>query len=230
MDRVLELLEQTTLFGGLAPPQLEAVNRIAVALNVRKEQLIFSEGDEGRGFFIVLDGMVKIFKSSADGKEQILHIFGPGEPFGEIPVFTGQPFPASAQALSPSRVLFFPRQRFISLIAENPSLALNMLALLSRRLRQFTIQVEQLSLKEVPARLAAFLRLAAEEQGADNRVRLLFSKSQLASLLGTIPETLSRIFARMTTLGLIRVSGKQIHILDPAGLDDLADHGRLLDK
>jgi CRP/FNR family transcriptional regulator len=230
MESVLELLGQTTLFGGLAPHQLESVRRIAVPLTVRKEQTIFAEGDEGRGFFIVLEGMVKIFKTSPDGKEQILHIFGPGEPFGEIPVFTGHPFPANAQALNAGRVLFFPRQRFVSLITENPSLALNMLALLSRRLRQFTVQVEHLSLKEVPARLAAFLRLAAQEQGHAGHVNLPFSKSQLASLLGTIPETLSRIFARMTSLGLIRVNGKKIQILDQAGLDDLADHGRILEK
>ena len=112
----------------------------------------------------LLDGQVKIFKASSDGKEQILHILGPGEPFGEVPVFSGQQFPASAEALRKSRLIFFPRSDFVNLITANPSLALNMLAVLSMRLRQFTVQIENLSLKEVPGRLATYLIYLAGEQ------------------------------------------------------------------
>ena len=86
---------------------------------------------------MVVSGKVKIFKVSMEGKEQILHIFGPGEPFGEVPVFAGQQFPASAEALEKSRLFFFSREAFIDLIKRNPDLALNMLAVLSRRLRRF---------------------------------------------------------------------------------------------
>jgi len=230
MDNLLNLMESTTLFGGLEPHQLNAVRRIAVSQRYTKEERIFSEGDPGHGFFIVVEGLIKIYKLSADGKEQILHIFGPGEPFGEIPVFTGQPFPANAQALADSQVLFFPRQRFVELIAGSPSLSLNMLALLSRRLREFTVQVENLSLRDVPARLAAYLLLAGEEQRKPDCVTLPFSKGQLASLLGTIPETLSRIFARMSAQGLIAVNGREIRVLDEDALADLALQGKMTEK
>jgi len=137
-----------------------------------------------------------------------------------VPVFHGQPFPANAMALSRTRLLFFPRRQFVELVTEHPTLALNLLAMLSLRLRRFAAQIESLSLKEVPGRLAAYLLYLAEEQGSTTQVTLDIPKGQLASLLGTIPETLSRIFARMTEEGLIRVEGRTIYLDDFAGLKD----------
>lgn len=162
-----------------------------------------------------------------DGKEQILHIFGPGEPFGEVPVFTGKCFPANSEAISKSTIFFFPREAFVDLISKHPSLALNMLGVLSKRLRQFTVQVENLSLKEVPGRLAAYLLFLSNEQGSSDLVDLNISKGQLASLLGTIPETLSRIFTKMSSLNLIEVDGRHIKLLDIDGLEDLSEQGKI---
>ena len=119
-----------------------------------------------------------------------------------------------------TKLLFFPRHEFVDLVTNNPSLALNLLAMLSLRLRRFAKQIESLSLKEVPGRLAAYLVYLAEEQGSSTRVTLDIPKGQLASLLGTIPETLSRIFARMTEEGLIRVEGRTIYIDDFEGLQE----------
>ena len=102
-----------------------------------------------------------------------------------------------------------------------------MLAVLSMRLRQFTVQVENLSLKEVPARLAAYLIVLSEEQNSRVRVNLPISKGQLASLLGTIPETLSRIFAKMSAQDLITVQGRQIRLLDRPGLAEVSEQGRV---
>lgn len=212
------VIAESVLFSGLSDEELDKVVAIATVKTFARGESIFFEGDDGDGFYMVLDGRVKIFKMSLDGKEQILHIFGPGEPFGEVPVFHGQPFPANALALIKSRLLFFPRREFVTLVTGNPSLALNMLAMLSLRLRRFANQIESLSLKEVPGRLAAYLVYLTEEQGSTTQVTLDIPKGQLASLLGTIPETLSRIFARMTEEGLIRVEGRTIYIDDFAGL------------
>ena len=126
-----------------------------------------------------------------------------------------------------SCLLFFPKAAFVDLISKNPSLALNMLAVLSMRLRQFTVQVENLSLKEVPGRLAAYLLLLSREQKDRNAVTLNISKGQLASLLGTIPETLSRIFTKMSSRDLIEVDGRNIRLLDPDGLEELAEYGKI---
>jgi CRP/FNR family transcriptional regulator, dissimilatory nitrate respiration regulator len=226
MGGISETLSLTPLFSGLPRGQLKEIEQIAVQKRFCRGESIFSEGDEGRGFYVVSKGLVKIFKVSSEGKEQILHIFGPGEPFGEVPVFSGQHFPASAESLADSRLLFFPRTAFVDLITGNPSLALSMLAVLSMRLRQFTVQIENLSLKEVPGRLAAYLIYLSHEQGRDDLVSLNISKGQLASLLGTIPETLSRIFSKMNGQNLIQVQDRNIRILDRQGLEDLAERGR----
>jgi CRP/FNR family transcriptional regulator len=226
MGKILEIISRIPLFSGLPEHQLNEIKQIAVDKHYKKGDFIFYEGDDGNGFYVVVEGTIKIFKVSSEGKEQILHIFGPGEPFGEVPVFSGQSFPANSEAIAESHLLFFPRSAIVDLITANPSLALNMLAVLSMRLRQFTVQIENLSLKEVPARLAAYLIYLAEEQGKEDSVSLNISKGQLASLLGTIPETLSRIFSRMNRQGLIEVSDRTILLLDLNRLEELAQHGK----
>ena len=229
MDKAMHIIEATSLFGGMQHEQLAQVRRIAQDRSFKRGEAIFWEGDPGIGFYVVVQGKVKIYKTSFDGKEQILHIYGPGHPFGEVPVFSGNRFPANAMALESSRLLFFPRTDFIDLIGANPSLALNMLAVLSMRLRQFTVQVENLSLKEVPARLASYLIFLSDEQNSPDGVSLPISKGQLASLLGTIPETLSRIFQKMSGQGLITVNGGEIGFINRAGIQDLSENGRLSD-
>lgn len=223
----LALLARTQLFGGLSDQQLNQILAIGQTRTYSRGETIFLEGDRGDGFYIVATGKVKIFKVSAEGKEQILHIYGPGQPFGEVPVFAGQDFPANAEAVAKSSLLFFPREGFIDLITAHPSLALNMLAVLSMRLRQFTVQVENLSLKEVPGRLASYLIYLSQEQKNSLKVDLPISKGQLASLLGTIPETLSRIFNKMAAQRIIAVKGAEIRFQDWEALEELAVSGRL---
>ena len=224
MDKIVNIISTIPLFKGLPGDQISAIKKIAVEKQFNRGEIIFSEGDEGNGFFVIAEGRVKVFKVSTEGKEHILHIFGAGQPFGEVPVFTGQKFPANAQAIDKTRVLFFHRASFVDLISANPSLALNMLAIMSKRLRRFAVQIENLSLKEMPARLASYLLFLADEQNNDSVVSLKISKGQLASILGTIPETLSRVFAKLSNQNLISVDGKKIALLDRRGLEDLAEY------
>jgi len=227
MEKILQIISKTPIFQDLCEADLKKIRGIAVDRFYNKGQSVFSEGDDGVGFYVVAAGKVKIYKVSLEGKEQILHIYGPGNPFGEVPVFSGERFPANAETLLKSHLLFFPRTAFTELISKNPALCLNMLAVLSMRLRQFTVQVENLSLKEVPGRLASYLLYLAQEQDAVDTVSLPISKGQLASLLGTIPETLSRSLAKMNRGQLIAVAGKEITLLDPDGPEDLAETGKL---
>ena len=226
MDKILNIISTIPLFNGLPEDQMIAIRKIALEKEFNKGEIIFSEGDEGNGFYVISEGRVKIFKVSTEGKEQILHIFGPGQPFGEAPVFAGQKFPANAQAIEKTRVLFFLRVSIVNLISANPSLALNMLAVMSIKLRQFAVQIENLSLKEMPARLASYLLSHADEQNQGDVVVLKISKGQLASTLGTIPETLSRMFAKLSGKNLISVEGKKITLRDRHGLEDLAEYKR----
>jgi CRP-like cAMP-binding protein len=220
---ITKIIASIPLFEGLPPKQYADLAAIAVPKTFRRGQMFFSEGDEGIGFYTIITGRVKIFKLSPDGKEQILHIMEQAEPFGEAAVFAGEHYPASAQALAETRVILFPRQAFVELISHNPSLALNMLAFLSRRLRKLAALVEDLSLKEVPGRLAAYLLYLSNRNKEVPIIELDISKNQLAGLLGTIPETISRILNRMSKEKLIKVGARQIHILDQLSLTRLAD-------
>jgi CRP/FNR family transcriptional regulator, dissimilatory nitrate respiration regulator len=231
MDRSLALIAATPLFSGLGEADLTQVVHIAADRFYERGETIFLEGDPGDGFYIVAAGKVKIFKVSLEGKEQILHIYGPGNPFGEVPVFSGDNFPANAITLVKSHLLFFSRRAFFDLITANPSLSMNMLAVLSMRLREFTVQIENLSLKEVPGRLASYLLYLAEEQAlaVGAPINLPISKGQLASLLGTIPETLSRILAKLSAQGMITVNGSKIEIKDQVQFEELALTGKALE-
>ena len=127
MKKISQILATTPLFKGLSKPHLDEIGTITLDRNYQRGESIFMEGDEADGFYIVANGQVKIFKTSLEGKEQILHIYGPGNPFGEVPVFSGSRLPANAQALVKSHILFLPRNAFVRLIADHTSLSMNML-------------------------------------------------------------------------------------------------------
>ena len=165
---IKQLIANVMFFKGLSDAELESIQSITVERPYQRGQLVFSDGEEGLGFFLVVTGKVKVYKVSPEGKEKILHLLGPGEPIGQVTVFAGESFPANAEAIAASKLLFFPRKAFVDLIHERPSLALNMLAILSNHLREFTVQIENLSLKEVPSRLASYL-LIFERQGKRHR-------------------------------------------------------------
>ncbi len=227
LKHVYSDLEQCPLFKGLAASDIHSIAAISVEKNFGKKQLVFSEGDPAAGFYIIRSGKIKIFKLSAEGKEQILHIFSKGEPVGEVPVFTGGRFPAFAEALIPTQTLFFSQTRFRNLIQDNPAIALRLLGILARRLQHFTVMIDDISLKEVPARLARYLLHLSKLQNDTSEVRLDVSKTQLASLLGTIPETLSRTLARLNRHGLIQTRGTTIRFCNIRQLEELAWSGRL---
>lgn len=222
------IIRRLPLFQGLQPAQYVALAGIAQRRYYSRGQVFFSEGDDADGFYVILAGKVKIFKLSPDGKELIFHILEAPEPFGEAAVFSGNNFPASATALVETPVLFFPAIKFVGLIRQDPVLALSMLGLLSLRLRKLTTLVENLSLKEVPGRLAAYLLYQAWNNGANPVIELAVSKNQMAGLLGTIPETLSRILKRMAEENIIKTDTRTITILDQKKLTDLAEGLRKL--
>ncbi len=208
------------LFEGLSEDGVAKLARVAVPLKMGKGRAIFEEGQPAKGFYAIGAGRVKIYKTSPSGREQILHLMGAGEVFAEVALFSGREYPASALAMEDSELLFFPKNTFGKLLADDPDLAMNMLALLSLRLQAFTVQVENLSLREVPGRLSAHLLLLAGED--KEIVRLDLPKGQLAALLGTIPETLSRVLRKMDEEGFIQSDGASIRLVDRESLRQLA--------
>lgn len=221
----LESIRSVHFFQGLSDDNCTKIAIISVIKNVPKDTLLFEAGAQADGFYAVMDGRVKIFRTSPSGKEHILHVFGPGEVFGEVPMFQGGTFPANGQTLEKSRVIFFPRRDFTEMIRQDPDMAMKMMALLAGRLRTLVDKVDDLSLKETPARVAAYLLLLHSSHEADT-FRLDLPKGQIAYYLGTIQETLSRIFKRFSEEGIIEINGSEITIREMERLQEIAGEGR----
>lgn len=217
-----QFLKNIDLFKDLPEDQLERLSELAVSSVFAKGKHIFHEGDQASGFYIVQSGRVKIFKLSGSGKEQILRVMESGEPFGEVPMFAGGHYPADAEAVENSVLLFFSRQAFMDMLQRQSSLAMNMISSLSKRLLQLTTLVEHLALKDVSERLAAYLVHLSNGEGKAPISDLNISKGQLANILGTSPETLSRTLGKMSSLGLIKVQGRRIHLLKPDIMMEIA--------
>jgi CRP/FNR family transcriptional regulator len=218
------LLKNIPLFAGLTENELDALLDVGRMRDCSRGELLFSEGEPADGFYVVLDGRVKVYKLSSEGKERILHVIHPGGTFAEAAIFGEGLFPAYAEPLQASTLLFLSKDGFLRLLTDNGRVAINMIAGLSRFLRQFASQIEDLTFKDVPSRLARYLLDLS--RGERTNVELPISKSQLASNLGTVSETLSRTLRKLSDDDLIRVKGKQIEVLDFDRLAELAEKCR----
>ena len=208
------------LFAALDDRAVEQVLRRCHTIRRKAGTFIFVTDEPAERFFLILAGQVKLYKLSPRGDQQILHLYGPGKAFGEAAVLVGGKYPATAEAVEDCQLLAVGRGDLRAAVAENPDLALAMLAGMSAKLREFNQLIEELSLKDVPARLAGALLIQA---GKTNAFDLPQTKRQLAGQIGTIPETLSRCLAKLAAAELIRVDGKRIVILNRKRLTEIAE-------
>ncbi|MCY2928319.1 MAG: Crp/Fnr family transcriptional regulator [Planctomycetota bacterium] len=220
--QVSTALRQVPLFSSLDKEALSALVRACPSRGLAVGEQVFAPAQPAESFYAILAGKVKVYMISPKGDEQILHLYGPGQTFGEAAMWAGGRYPAYAEAVDPATLLVVSRAVLKGLIAKNADLALAMLAGLSSKLREFSSLIEQLSLKDVPARLAAALLTMPAKAGSDV-VELKGTKRQLASQIGTIPETLSRALKKLADSGLIEVEGSTIRILDADGLGEVAE-------
>lgn len=221
LEKIITLLEKCDVFAELDPFTKENLARISSRKSYKKDEILFLQNDDAAGFYLVTAGKIKVFRNSAEGREQILHLLSVGDLCGEVPVFQGKKYPASAVSVDQLEVLYFPKNDFFTLGTERPQVLLGMLAVLSKRLRSFVNLIDDLSLKEVSARLSKYLCDLRVYQKSE-RVFLEISKSMLASRIGTISETLSRTLKKMSAKGFISIDGKYIQIKDIEALRDLA--------
>jgi len=218
------ILKQCHLFAGTSEEDRQMLLSLSKSRDYNRGELLFEEGQVADGFYVVVSGKVKVFKLSPDGRERILHVIHPGSSFADAAIFDDGAFPAFAMCIDQSSLLFFPKDQFLTLLHRQPQLAINMIAGLSRFLRNFAIQIEDLTFRDVPARLARFL---ISEYDKDSRqVKLTVSKAQLASNLGTTSETLSRTLRKLADEELIAVQGRTINLIDLNRLHDLIDAER----
>jgi len=217
-----QVLGRMPLFEGLDDEQRRAFLTRARRRSLDPGQTLFLQGDKADGLFVVLQGRVKVFKTSPRGREQILMIMTEGDPIGEVAVLSGEVYPAGAEALEEAEVLCIPRQAFLDLVRQDPEVAMRLLGALSARLRSFATLIEDLSLRDVAQRLAAHLLVLADRTDEEQEVELTVSKSQLSSAVGTVPETLSRAFRQLAEVGAIETHGRKVRIRNRQILQKMA--------
>ena len=220
------LLGRCSLFKPLNEQELDALASIAAPHHFDNDQTLFLQDDKARGFHVIAKGSLKICRIGLDGREQVLQIMESGQICGEVPVFAGQNYPASAIAVEPLSTLYLSRENFLDLGKKHPEILMEMLGVLSKRLRLLVDLIDALSLKEVSARLAQHLLDLRPTPGACV-VHIDTTKAMLASQIGTIAETLSRTLSKMQRQGIIAVQGSEVTILNHDHLQLLATGGKL---
>jgi CRP-like cAMP-binding protein len=216
-------LKKVALLGDLDESDLQILASAAVPRRYGPGEMVFSEGDPCEGLYVVESGLVKIFKVSASGREQVLTLEGPGASVAELPIFDGGNYPASASAELASELLFIGEKDIRGLCLEHPQVALKVLRVVSGRLRRLVAIVEELSFTTVQHRLAAYLLREARSRGkrTPHGVQFTFtiSNQELASRIGTVRELVSRNLSRLQATELIKLDGRTVLIPDLAALE-----------
>lgn len=207
------LLERLPLFDGLGRDMLARLLEGARVESWSRGSLLFRQDEPATHFYVILIGWVKLFRSTSGGQESVVHVFTRGESFAEAAIFAGGEYPVSASIPDTSRLLAVPAEPFLRVLESDPAVARNMLAAMSRHLRQLVTRLEQVSSQPAPRRLAGFLLGLAPEAEGPVEVRLPIDKALIAARLGMQPETLSRAFARLRREGVETV-GDRIRVSD----------------
>ncbi len=219
-----EVLRRVPLFADLSETEIKFLAERAVPRRYADGELIFTEGDPCPGLFVIENGHIRIFKSSAAGREQVLAIEKPGNSVAELPVFDGGNFPASAAAVGDTHLLFVSKQDFHSLCLVHPKVALKVLRVVGMRLRGLVNIIEELSFTTVRSRLISLLLRLAREQarGAASNVQITLpaSNQELAAHIGTVRELVSRNISRLQAEGLIKLDGRTVTIPKISALQD----------
>jgi len=218
-----QTLARVPIFSGLSEGELAFLSQRTVPRHYKAGEIVFSEGEPCAGLYVVQAGQVRIYKSSANGREQVLSIDGAGSSIAELPVFDGGNYPASVAAIDDAILLFVSKQDFQALCLAHPQVALKVLRVVGARLRRLVGIIEELSFTTVRHRLASFLlRLAAKEgkRTSDGlEVTLPISNQELAAQIGTVRELVSRNLSRLQAEGMLKMDGRTLIICDPKALE-----------
>ena len=214
-----EALRQSLIFSGLSENELQTLVRLATERGYQSNEFIFWEGDAPDYFYVVASGRVKAVKHSSTGKDFIIAFFGPGEMFGEVAVFENKPYPASAQAVTGTRVLAIKKDDFLHFLAGHPQVALSIINVLGSRLRDAANRLKDLAGERVEQRLARILLMLSAKLGKT----LPFTRQEIADMAGTTTETTIRLTTQLKERGIISTVRGKITIVDELKLRLLAE-------
>jgi CRP-like cAMP-binding protein len=209
-------LKKTALFGGLDESELSALAERAIEQRLVPGELLFVAGEEARGLYVIVEGAVRAFRESLDGREQVIHVERAGATIAEVPMFDDGTYPSTVAAEEDSLILFIDKRDVRKLCLRHPNIALATLKLLATRLRRCAELVESLSLHEVDERLARLLldeaRARGRRSGKEVVFELVLTNQQIAARIGTVREVVSRALSRLQQNELIVVNGRVVTI------------------
>lgn len=219
MSSVADLLRTLPYFEALSRSEIEQVAREVLKLSFARGEVLFLEGEQCRGLYIVESGQVRIFKSSPEGREQVLMVSKPGDSFNDVPVFDGGPNPASASALEESTIYLIHKETVLSVLNDCPS-AGAILKLFAARLRHLTMMVEDLSFRSVVGRLARLLLELAVIEGGPSPVKRL-TQDEMAAMVGSVRDVIGRALKHIERTGAIKIEGQRILVVAPEKLREM---------
>lgn len=234
----VNFLKKISYFASLGPTDLEKIKGLVSEKRFHRNEIIFLEGDPCPGIYFVISGRVRIFKTSVDGKEQVLAVMESSASFNDVPLFDGGPNPASAQAIEPSVIYMVRKESMLTIIHDYPSVALAVLRVFAERLRHLTLLVEDLSFRRVTSRLARILLQYAEGYGESParaagvtfqappralELKQRITQQDLAAMVGTAREMISRSLKALEEEGAIKMERHKILIHDPQLLKEISD-------
>jgi len=229
-EDIKTFLKECVLFRKLNESQLAKMASISSLKSMPRKNLIFSEGEEATGFYVVVEGSVKLFNLSIEGKENILHIIESGGVFAESASFSGELHSCFAETKKKSVLIYIPMFQFKELLAKEPEIALKMLSSLSEGFKRFDWRVFDSASEDLTCRLAEYLLNLLKEQKAPKpapfTLQLDVKISELASHLGTTSITLNRCFDKLKSLGIIEISGKTVTFIEPLKLFEISKNSQ----
>lgn len=227
----IDIVSRIAVFRGLKPETIQRLIAPATAAQLRQHETLFRQGDPATAFFIVVEGWIKLYRITFSGDETVIHLLTKGSSFAEAVAFTGSNYPATAEAVSEARIVRIPADHVVRCIRESLDIALAMIASTSQHLHHLVQQVEQLKAQSGVQRVAEFLASLCPVESGPSSIALPYDKVLIAARLGLKPESLSRAFAKLRTIG-VDVRASHVAISDVARLRNLAadDRGAIRGK
>jgi CRP-like cAMP-binding protein len=222
----LDIVSRIAVFAGLKPETRGRLIAPATMITLKHGHPLFRQGDPAAAFFIVVEGWIKLYRITVAGEEAVIHVLTKGESLAEAVAFTGARYPATAEAVSNARVVRIPADHVVRCIREVPDIALAMIASTSSHLRQLVQQVEQLKAQSGIQRVAEFLASLCPATPGPHTIALPYDKALIAGRLGLKPESLSRAFAKLRSLG-VEVRASHVVVKEVNKLRSVADDERI---
>ena len=215
----IEFLRRVPYFSDLSPAELESTKGFIFEKTVDRAEIVLLEGESAENLYFVASGVVKVFKTSIEGKEQILSIVRPGESFNDVPIFDGGLNPVSAQAMGPVLLYGIKRTDIETVVKDHPQIALNIIKVLTSRVRHLVSLVADLSFKHVVGRVAKILNEhISDEMSRGPRL----TQQEMAAMAGTAREVVGRSLKELEEIGAIKLDRHRIVIIDKESLQNIA--------